>query len=100
MNVAGIREKIRECIPSIAKPLEEQVSWVRQAALELLSSLTAYGMYYHLIPVMCSNMNVAEFYKEIGEYIPMFRKCVMDRDEKVRRAAIELLSSLATYGVC
>ena len=44
---AEFREEIRTAIPSILKRLEDSDSYVRQAALDGLSSLATHGMDHH-----------------------------------------------------
>jgi len=44
MFVAEFREEVRIAIPAIREHLNDSVSYVREAAIELLSMLAAQGM--------------------------------------------------------
>jgi len=98
--VAEFKEEVRTTIPATVECLRDSDSDVREAAIELLSMLAARGMWYHHFPVGELKRVVAEFREDLRIVIPTIGEHLKDSDGYVRNAAIELLSRLATQGMC
>lgn len=79
--------------------LKDSDQSVREAATKGLLSIAAHCMFYHLFPLTCRTMIVAEFHEGVQLAICGIVGQLKDSDKTICTAAINGLSSLVAHGM-